>query len=491
MPLSPDFQAAYDFLTETTWSVLEQEQYVRFQPAQREIEEHVTVCRAILAFLHPDSPPNKASVKPRGAFRITTTSLRHQRFKESLRDADSQLFLIEYALHTYDQLQSAVEQRGDPVLQLELVQMRGRYIRLKSDIINSGKVPTYFTDLLEEYAKSRPIRFRVPQPMTETPKDLQTLSALLNQTLGNCFWNERAFRALPKGAVFIAQSADASGVWSFIYDGLTARLVHHNTNEEEVGYNVALLNREFESGTSPEALHHLGKWFHATVFDGWPKTTRLLYYVGLGAFSQLPVNGFFPWPVIWLIEGPNFRFRWFHLPLRGTALWSRRGPAPLIHTCEECQSLPNFHSGPATVNAVSFALRANNPVHLAVHAEASKGDPYETKLVLEDGELNLKMLSTMLLEAPIVFLSACETAVGSYNDVRLFGSQPPSLARTLICRGVGAVVATKWRIPDDQAMIVAKCFWSGMRLGQSPARALFEARQICNTSHAHAFELHY
>lgn len=217
-----------------------------------------------------------------------------------------------------------------------------------------------------------------------------------------------------------------------------------------------------------------------------PTDTRLLYYLGLGACDRLPLSLFVDVPFVHMTGHPRFTAPLMNEAL-GTALWSTKAPRPLSKTEEECQRLPNFSAKRACKEAVIEALQSPAPVHLACHALASTFGEREALLVLEDGQLSTSEIASLQVRAPLVYLSACETAIASLVP----GAELPSLAQALLRAGAGAVVATKWRIPDDQSVTVAEVFWTNVRANIPPVQALHLARRALHSSHAHTFELLY
>ena len=118
-------------------------------------------------------------------------------------------------------------------------------------------------------------------------------------------------------------------------------------------------------------------------------------------------------------------------------------------------------------------------LHLAVHGAADPNHPERSALVLgsdsnsnEDGLLQAREISTLRLNARLVTLSACDTAVG-----RLEGQAGISnLAQSFLFAGARTVVATLWNINDAFTASLMKQFYQGLLTGQDPAKALQKAK---------------
>lgn len=58
-------------------------------------------------------------------------------------------------------------------------------------------------------------------------------------------------------------------------------------------------------------------------------------------------------------------------------------------------------------------LPTHEMLHLACHGKQDKGDPLESAILLYDGQVTLReIIKTPLPSAELVYLSACQTAMG-------------------------------------------------------------------------------
>jgi CHAT domain-containing protein len=118
-------------------------------------------------------------------------------------------------------------------------------------------------------------------------------------------------------------------------------------------------------------------------------------------------------------------------------------------------------------------------LHLAVHAIPSTRYPERAALVLgrdpssgEDGLLQEREIAGLSLNADLVTLSACHTAVG-----KLEGEEGvTSLAHAFLVAGGKAVVASLWSVQDDYTTELMEQFYHHLAEGQDKAAALRQAK---------------
>lgn len=135
----------------------------------------------------------------------------------------------------------------------------------------------------------------------------------------------------------------------------------------------------------------------------------------------------------------------------------------------------------ATETAVKHAdLEHRSIVHLAVHGIADPVHPDHAALVLlsdsaahEDGLLDAHEISDMRLNADVVVLSACDTAVG-----RLQGEAGiANLSRAFLLAGAHSVVSTLWSVDDTFSVFMMKQFYSHLMSGDTIGTALVDAKR--------------
>jgi len=119
-------------------------------------------------------------------------------------------------------------------------------------------------------------------------------------------------------------------------------------------------------------------------------------------------------------------------------------------------------------------------IHLAVHAIANKTSPDRAAFVLlsdpqhgEDGSLYPSEIVQLPLDADLVVLSACETAVGPIEGEEGIST----LARAFLLAGTRTVVSTLWTIDDDSTLYLMKVFYAELARKKSVPEALRVAKR--------------
>ncbi|MEM1302439.1 MAG: CHAT domain-containing protein, partial [Pseudomonadota bacterium] len=122
--------------------------------------------------------------------------------------------------------------------------------------------------------------------------------------------------------------------------------------------------------------------------------------------------------------------------------------------------------------AVIRAIRSG-PVHFQGHAVQVASDPLQSHLELTDGTrlTALEIMELSDVAAPLVSLGACESAAAVLRG----GDEPLGLVPALLQAGVGAVVASLWRVQDRDAGIIMAEFHDLLAQQVSPIEALQRA----------------
>jgi CHAT domain-containing protein len=136
----------------------------------------------------------------------------------------------------------------------------------------------------------------------------------------------------------------------------------------------------------------------------------------------------------------------------------------------------------ATELAVRAALRAGRSIHIASHGTHNSQNPLFSRMIVgrtrgqssvDDGRLEVHEILGLNTTSPLVFLSGCETALGSAGQGAFAeGSEEGSLAQAFLIAGAGSVVATLWRVDDAGAVRIAESFYRRLRSGKSTDQAL-------------------
>lgn len=132
----------------------------------------------------------------------------------------------------------------------------------------------------------------------------------------------------------------------------------------------------------------------------------------------------------------------------------------------------------ATIAAFTELAGRYRLLHLATHAQANPEQGDFSFIVFSDGtsgydSLYAKDLYPLSIEAELVVLSACETALGTiYNSEGVI-----SLARAFHFAGVRSVLTTLWSINDGANCSLMPVFYEQLEAGASKKEALRKAKQ--------------
>ena len=113
-------------------------------------------------------------------------------------------------------------------------------------------------------------------------------------------------------------------------------------------------------------------------------------------------------------------------------------------------------------------------IHLAVHGKANAKNPDRAALIFrpdppqDDGLLEPGEILALHLNADLVVLSACDTAVGHLQGEEGIAN----LARGFLMAGSQSVVSTLWPIDDTYSLFLMKHFYTHLRGGTTEAEAL-------------------
>lgn len=128
-------------------------------------------------------------------------------------------------------------------------------------------------------------------------------------------------------------------------------------------------------------------------------------------------------------------------------------------------------------------MQKSNIVHFATHGVVNSQFPELSGIVLslvdekgnsQEGFLRLHDIYNLRLEADLVVLSACETALGK----EIKGEGVVGLTRGFMFAGVPNVVASLWRVEDQATADLMKRFYQRMMLEKLPPSAALRQAQI-------------
>ena len=134
----------------------------------------------------------------------------------------------------------------------------------------------------------------------------------------------------------------------------------------------------------------------------------------------------------------------------------------------------------ATRDRVLSSAGTYRVVHFATHGLVSADHPETSGLVLSGGApgepvgyLGLADIQRLRLQADLVVLSACETALG----LQIRGEGLMSLTHGFLSAGARRVIATLWQVNDaSTSELMAELYTQMFRHGASPAAALRAAQ---------------
>jgi CHAT domain-containing protein len=145
----------------------------------------------------------------------------------------------------------------------------------------------------------------------------------------------------------------------------------------------------------------------------------------------------------------------------------------------------------ATESAFKREASRYRMLHLATHGYFNKFNPMLSGLELEsdeanDGQLELHEILGLQLQADLVTLSACETALGSGHFAEIpAGDDFVGLTRAFLYAGSTSVMATLWEVDDASTLELMKLFYSGLTgtaSNEDKAAALASAQRALLTS---------
>jgi CHAT domain-containing protein len=159
---------------------------------------------------------------------------------------------------------------------------------------------------------------------------------------------------------------------------------------------------------------------------------------------------------------------------------------PLLYSTIEAKFIAGlFPTGKALVGdeatkvAVCAQLQQDYPIlHFATHGYLAESAPLLSALLLANGDaLSLYELMGMQLNADLVVLSACRTALGETTG----GDDVLGLTRGLLAAGAKAAVVSLWPVDDASTSLLMSEFYRRLRDGEKPNQALRLAQNYLRT----------
>lgn len=167
---------------------------------------------------------------------------------------------------------------------------------------------------------------------------------------------------------------------------------------------------------------------------------------------------------------------------RPEALPASRDEVNAIARLSESDSRVLIGSG-ATVEAFRREAPSHRVIHLATYGVLNKANPLFSFVELaaganDDGRLEVHDVFGLRLNAELVVLSACQTALGSGAQTDLpAGDDWVGLARAFLQAGASRVVASLWPVQDRATSLLMERFYREYASGAAPATALAAAQR--------------
>jgi CHAT domain-containing protein len=161
--------------------------------------------------------------------------------------------------------------------------------------------------------------------------------------------------------------------------------------------------------------------------------------------------------------------------------------APLPSTADEARDIARLFAGSAAVLEGARATRAElersgfahaRILHFATHGLIDEERPERSGLVLtadpprDDGLLQMRQIYGLHLDAQLVTLSACDTALGQ----NVTGEGMIGLTRAFFFAGARSVVASLWDVEDAATAHLMEEFYARLRAGVPIDEALRDAK---------------
>ena len=148
-----------------------------------------------------------------------------------------------------------------------------------------------------------------------------------------------------------------------------------------------------------------------------------------------------------------------------------------------------YKRGKASEKLVKMIAPMYDIVHFAAHGEYDAHDPLSSCLYLspgagEDGQLQVREIFDMTINADMVVTSACETALGKIGR----GDEVLGLTRAFIYAGANSVLGSLWRISDKATSVFMKEFYTNIKkMEKTEALKQAQIKMIKSKEYSHPF----
>jgi CHAT domain-containing protein len=307
---------------------------------------------------------------------------------------------------------------------------------------------------------------------------------------------EQIQSSLNANTLLIEFYSDNTGVWAFTLDRTTLQVHTLPISSSAIAKMVEQLQANFARAlragahTQPaQALAGLARTILNQFFDALiaPLAERVANYerliiVPYGALHYLPFH--------LLYDGARHQIETHEiaiLPAAGLAVrrspqresralvlahtWEGRLPNTVVEAKLVCQRLNGALYRDERAERSVFSMSPCQVLHIAAHGQHRIDEPDFSYIQLGDGQVLTDDLLQYDLSYELVTLSACET--GRVNVSA--GDELIGLGRGFLYAGVGALVASLWRVDDALTVQWMDHFYGDLQTGKSKAAALRDA----------------
>ncbi|MCB9081961.1 MAG: CHAT domain-containing protein [Lewinellaceae bacterium] len=179
---------------------------------------------------------------------------------------------------------------------------------------------------------------------------------------------------------------------------------------------------------------------------------------------------------LWLLTPPHHRTsRPGFLGVAPGFTAGQRSLAPLTHSKAELAAAwfrPQriLQGASATLTAFREQAPQYRIIHLSTHAEADSATVPRVEFL--DQSLFLPEIYALRLQADLVVLSACQSALGRWAP----GEGVMSLARGFTYAGAGSLLASQWKVSEQATAQILTDFYQQLGLGLTTVNALHQAK---------------
>jgi CHAT domain-containing protein len=245
----------------------------------------------------------------------------------------------------------------------------------------------------------------------------------------------------------------------------------------------------FQSDHYKEAAREMGMFLEPILLSD---ESENLLFTGDGKLAQIPLEslvistGDFLLMKSSIAYAPSAKIQYFLTSNESTLLpkaivfqpaFSQEN-LPLKYAKKESQKIQELTKGELffeiEANKEAFFENSENfdIIHLATHAKSIDNDPSKSYIQLSNSKLYFDEIKSLMLNAQLVCLSACETNTGkTYN-----GEGVQSLSRNFMAAGAKSIVSSLWEIPDNNTSEITISFYRYLKKGNEKSEALRKAK---------------